>query len=136
MARRKIKLLCVGEDIDIIRSSYSTLPKYQYNRLIVPIYPYNFSEKEIKEKIEEYNKRYPEKMLKMTKKKIYGRTYIIIRRAGYSYKNPPVYLCIDDGKLYVPASYVKRQPRLVSAVVHYRISLLGLKYRTCNVSEE
>jgi len=136
MARRKIKLLVAGEDFDLTRTSYSTLPKYNYTRLIVPLYPYEFDEKEIKEKVNEFNSRYPDKKLRVTKKKMFGKTFLIIRREKYSYMNPPVYLCIDDGKIYVPQSYVKRNKRLVSAVVHYRISLLQLPYRTCNVAEE
>ncbi len=136
MARRKIRLLVVGEDFDLIRSSYSTLPKYRYSRLIVPIYPYDFDFKKIKKIVEEYNSRYPDKRLKVLKRKIFGKTFIVIRREGYSYSNPPVYLCVNDGRIYVPASYVRRNKRLVSAVVHYRMSLLGLRYRTCNVVEE
>jgi len=83
----------------------------------------------ILEAVHVYNKRYdcPDKQLKVVKRKLAGHEFVVIRRLKKSVKNPPVYIDLCCKKVFVPRYYVENEPRLVAAVLDYRMAMIGVK---------
>jgi len=124
--KRKMKLLEVGKDFEIERQ-YMVKGTYRVREIIRLKRRRNkISEKKFKEVVKVLQERYPDKKYVLKKRKIKGKVYLVIRREGYSYKNPPLYYSIKDRKLYVPKSYVRRKPKLVSAIIDMRLRDLGV----------
>ena len=76
-----------------------------------------------------FNKKYgsSEKQLKVIRRRLAGHDFVVIRRLKKSLKNPPVYIDLCHGKVFVPRYYVENEPQLVAAVLDYRMQLLGIK---------
>lgn len=130
----RMKLLEVGKDIQIIRNFVTH--KGRYKRVM------HIGLREEKADISEYDfsyfayylqQKYPDKDYRWAKRKIGGKTYLVLRRGKYSYKSVPLYYCMNDGKFYVPASYVSREPRLTSTMLDITLGYLGVPLRKTSV---
>ena len=121
-----MKLIEPFKDFEVELNSYSYSKRYPVVRKIRPKkYPLQVDEEKIKKVVEALQKKYPDKQYRYKIVTYKGKKYAVIRRGNLSYKNPPVYICLDDGKIYVPESYYKREPHLVNFIVMVRLYDLG-----------
>ena len=121
-----MKLIEPFRDFEVKLNSYSFSRRYPVVRTIKPKrYPLEVSEERIKRLIETLNRKYPGKQYRYKIVKYNGRKYAVIRRGPLGYKNPPVYVDMETGRLFVPYSYYKREPNLVSYIISLRLRDFG-----------
>jgi len=99
-----------------------------------PEYPLRFTEEDVRRAYESVKGRYPqfdwflEKRLCMARGR--AKELWCWGRRPEGAKNPPVYLDPSEGRVYVDASHLQANHRLVCAVLHYRLTALGIKLIT------
>jgi len=117
-----MKLLEAFKDFEVTVNTYSYSPKYRYVRVIRPKkYPLNIDVEKIEKYVKALQEKYPDKGYRYRIVTYKGKKYAVIRRGELSYKNPPIYIGLHDGKIYVPKSYYKREPKLVNYLIMVRL---------------
>jgi len=124
-----MKLLEAFKDFEVVVNSYSYSEKYRVERVIKPKeYPLKITEKDIEKYVSELQKKYPNKGYRYKIVKYKGERFAVIRRGPLGFDNPPIYISLDTGRIYVPESYYKRKPKLVNFLIMMRVyDLLGGK---------
>jgi hypothetical protein len=117
----KIRLLEAFKDFEVKIKSDNSFKKVILTKSIKTI-----TEKDLKAMVIGLRAKYPDKNYRLVKRKIAGKTYLIIRRGKASLNNPPVYFDLEAGKVLVPQTYVKKVGRLVNSVILYRLNPLGI----------
>jgi len=84
--------------------------------------------KEIEKAIKPLKKKYPAKFG--------GQEYYVLERKEKRGKGVPFYYNPKLGKFYLTATSIKRDRRLASIVVTYRLQSLGIPYRLNTISQE
>ena len=136
MARR-IKLLEVFEDFEIYVKGGSQYGRYDAWFKVVPRKDRKRIElKDLEEYIKNLQKRFPKKNFYLGKRKINGKTFYIITKKSYYIDNNgrkrkirdrvPIYADLEEQKFYVPASYVKKMPKLVNYICMVTLGALGV----------
>jgi len=76
--------------------------------------------------VEDLARKYPRYQFRYQIRRYNGYRFFIIRRGSIQdsgrYKEIPIYIDLLSGEIFVPRSYLRKQPKLVIAVIHYRIS--------------
>ena len=118
-----MKLLEAFKDFEVRRRSAGRIIK------ITPATEIKVTYDDIKKAADELNEKYPQHRYVVKKKRIKGKTFVIFRRDEPSAKGIPIYIDTEEGRIFVPASYVRRNFRLVRAVIDFRLSALGIPTR-------
>jgi len=92
--------------------------------------------KKIKRKIAKLRKRYPDKGYYAEKVKLGKLALWKIGRKAEGERDVPLFYSTSRGRFYVSASDVRRNRRLASTVVMYRLSGLGVPYSLSLVREK
>ena len=117
-------------DFPIIIRRASHFGKYKYDVLMRPVnYPRKLTREQLDAYVERLRKKYPEKGFRGAVVEIDGEEYYVIRRDPPDLKNPPIYVRLKDGRIFVPRSYVEREPRLTAFVVYMRAYDMGVRMR-------
>jgi len=123
-----VKLLEPFEDFKPTIRGWSGSPKYKMVREVKPKeYPLKLTLKTLKKIVRKLRKQYPSHDYRLEKVKLHDKIYYRLRRGETDLKNPPIYIDLETGRIYVPSSYVKRKKRLVASVIDYRLRSLGAK---------
>jgi len=118
-----VKLLEAFKDFEVRRRSAGRIIK------ITPATEIKVTYDDIKKAADELNEKYPQHRYVVKKTRINGKEFVVFRRDEPSAKGIPIYIDTEEGRIFVPSSYVKRNFRLVRAVVDYRLSALGIPTR-------
>lgn len=118
-----MKLLEAFKDFEVRRYSAGRIIR------ITPATEVKLTYDEIKKAADELNEKYPEHKYTVKKRRVNGKEFVVFRRDEPSAKGIPIYIDTEEGRIFVPSSYVKRNFRLVRAVVDYRLSALGIPTR-------
>ena len=118
-----MKLLEAFKDFEVRRRSAGRIIK------ITPATEIKVTYDDIKKAADELNEKYPQHRYVVKKTRINGKEFVVFRRDEPSAKGIPIYIDTEEGRIFVPSSYVKRNFRLVRAVVDYRLSALGIPTR-------
>ena len=110
-----MRLVEVFQEIEA-KAAYTCRDRYSYERTYIPKeYPKKPNLNDLIAYVERLKERYPDKGFDWAIRKIGGREFFVIRRKPYDYRNPPIYIDLESGRWYIPASYVRRKPKLNSA---------------------
>jgi len=115
-----VKLLEAFKDFEVRRYSAGRIIR------ITPATEIKVTYDDIKKAADELNEKYPQHRYVVKKRRVNGKEFVIFRRDLPSSKGIPIYIDTEEGRIFVPASYVKRHFRLVRAVIDYRLSALGI----------
>ena len=118
-----MKLLEAFKDFEVRRRSAGRIIK------ITPATEIKVTYDDIKKAADELNEKYPQHRYVVKKTRINGKEFVVFRRDESNAKGIPIYIDTEEGRIFVPSSYVKRNFRLVRAVVDYRLSALGIPTR-------
>jgi len=116
-----VKLIEVFNELEAKATSTAQNGKYAYERVFIPRrYPKPLDKVELIKYVESLQKKYPKKGFSWSFRRVKGRWYFVIRRKPAGYKNPSLYIDLHDGRWYIPASYVRRKPKLCSFIAFMR----------------
>ena len=118
-----MKLLEAFKEFEVRRRSAGRIIK------ITPATEIKVTYDDIKKAADELNEKYPQHRYVVKKTRINGKEFVIFRRDEPSAKGIPIYIDTEEGRIFVPSSYVKRNFRLVRAVIDFRLSALGIPTR-------
>jgi len=118
-----VKLLEAFKDFEVRRYSAGRIIR------ITPATEVKLTYDEIKKAADELNEKYPEHKYTVKKRRVNGKEFVVFRRDEPSAKGIPIYIDTEEGRIFVPSSYVKRNFRLVRAVIDFRLSALGIPTR-------
>ena len=118
-----MKLLEAFKDFEVRRQSAGRIIR------ITPATEIKVTYDDIKKAADELNEKYPQHRYIVKKRRVNGKEFVIFRRDEPNGRGVPVYIDVEEGRIFVPASYVKRHFRLVRAVIDYRLSALGIPTR-------
>jgi len=118
-----VKLLEAFKDFEVRRQSAGRIIR------ITPATEIKVTYDDIKKAADELNEKYPQHRYIVKKRRVNGKEFVIFRRDEPNGRGVPVYIDVEEGRIFVPASYVKRHFRLVRAVIDYRLSALGIPTR-------
>jgi hypothetical protein len=123
-----VKLLEPFKDFKPTIRGWSGSPKYKMVREVKPKeYPLKLTLKTLKKIVRKLRKQYPSHDYRLEKVKLHDKIYYCLRRGETDLKNPPIYIDLETGRIYIPQTYVKRKKRLVASVIDYRLRSLGAK---------
>ena len=118
-----MKLLEAFKDFEVRRYSAGRIIR------ITPATEIKVTYDDIKKAADELNEKYPQHRYIVKKRRVNGKEFVIFRRDEPNGRGVPVYIDVEEGRIFVPASYVKRNFRLVRAVIDFRLSALRIPTR-------
>lgn len=125
-----VSLISVEKIFPIFLKSYSNTPMYEQIRKIeIDEIPKSISEKQFLAYGRDLARRYPDRGYEVKRLKVLGVEYLVLKKKKFDRYYVPIYYCLQDGWLYVPRSYVKRNRRRVGRVLIATLGSLGFKFK-------
>jgi len=137
---RKVKLLEVFKDVNPVIRGMSGQGHYTTYFQLIPKCNHGMDRLELLGRIEKYveslRQKYPEKEFYHYTCKIDGKEYVVITKKKYivdkdgrkvrQWDRCPIYICLEDFKVYIPEYYYKVKRKLCSYILLRALGTLGL----------
>lgn len=132
-----MRLLEVFKDFDILLRGKANFGKYNGTFLLVRRpNPKKITEQDLSKYVARLQQRFPERKFQVKVRKYRGKVYHIVdqdiwvRRRGRRRKRKkdrvPIFFDLEEQKIYVPESFVKRNKRLVGYILMRTLGTLGV----------
>jgi len=115
-----VKLLEAFRDFEVWRRSKGR------RIVITPATEIKVTYDDILKAVEELNERYPQHKYFAKKRRVKGKEFVVFGRDVRGAKGVPIYIDVEEGKIFVPISYIKRNFDRVRAVIDFRLTALGI----------
>jgi len=127
----------VFKDFEVVVKSASYHSRYHYPmKIVLRDEPKQITLQDLTDHVENLKAKYPDKVFKLMKRKVGGRTYYVITRKSY-YRDEqgrrhevkervPIYVDLDQQRFFVPKRYVEHRLKLTRYIVMRVLGTLGL----------
>ena len=130
-------MLEVFKDFEVVVRGKCNYGRYEAEFVIEPkTNPKTVTLKDLESYVERLRQRYPDKNFYLRRTHVKGRLFYVITRKSYVTlpngkrkrvrDRVPIYVDLESQRFYVPASYVKKQRRLVNYIVMRTLGALGV----------
>ncbi|MEM2297602.1 MAG: hypothetical protein QXH10_09265 [Ignisphaera sp.] len=129
----KVTLLEVFKDFEVTVKGYGQFGRYVQLFKLVPIQNANtVTVEDLENYVKSLQQRYPDKNFYLDKRVLNGKVFYIVTKkkrmpnGRQVYDRIPVYFDLENQKVYVPKSYVKKQRRLTNYILMRVLGALGV----------